>query len=593
MESASIRQKSWNASRTPLAESYSRTSLPNLIDRVARCTPIAGIRLQGHKFGPAVLLWHPCECVDQRASGFLLMLLMMKSKLVSEPALRLHPTDNTAVSRRLIKAGQTVLVDGLAVTAVDDISFGHKIALADLQVGDSIRKYGQEIGTAATVISAGSWVHTHNVQANIAAHDIQFSTQLRIPKSPDQSATFLGYRRADGRCGTRNYIAVISTVNCSATTAKYVAAELSREDLSDYPNINGVVPIVHKGGCAMEFQGTDHQQLNRTLAGFARHPNVAACLILGLGCETAQAHTLQQEVSLVQLGTAKSEADLPLTMNIQEQGGIRKTVKAAVAALREILPAANDVQRQPIPLSELKVAMECGGSDGNSGITANPAVGIASDLLVAHGATSILSEVPEMYGAEHLLTQRAVNSAVGQKLLDRISWWEEYAKRHGGRIDNNPSVGNKAGGLTTIAEKSLGAIAKAGSSPLTAVYQYAELVTESGFVIMDSPGFDPASITGKVAGGAQVVVFTTGRGSCFGCKPSPTIKVATNTPMFRRMNEDMDIDAGIILDGISVEEVGQTIFDRIVATASGQQTLSEQQGIGDEEFCPWLPGPIF
>lgn len=517
----------------------------------------------------------------------------MKSNLVNQSALRLHPTDNVAVSRRLITAGETIKVSQLKVTVQQEIPFGHKIALTNLEPGDSIRKYGQEIGTAASKIIQGNWVHTQNVQANVADCDVQFATDIRVPSPVEHPATFMGYRRADGRCGTRNYIAVISTVNCSATTAKYVAAELSREDLSQYPNIDGVVPIVHKGGCAMEFQGTDHQQLNRTLAGFARHPNVAACLILGLGCETAQAHTLQQEVRLVQLGSSAVKAQLPLTMNIQEQGGIRRTVKAAVAALREILPAANDVQRQPIPVSELKVAMECGGSDGNSGITANPAVGIASDLLVAHGATTILSEVPEMYGAEHLLTQRAVSEAVGQKLLDRITWWEDYAKRHGGRIDNNPSVGNKAGGLTTIAEKSLGAIAKSGTSPLTAVYHYAEPVTEPGFVIMDSPGFDPASITGKVAGGAQIVVFTTGRGSCFGCKPSPTIKVATNTPMFRRMNEDMDIDAGIILDGTSVAEVGRTIFDRIIATASGQQTLSEQQGIGDEEFCPWLPGPIF
>lgn len=521
------------------------------------------------------------------------MLLMIKSNLVNESILRLHATDNVAVSRRLIKAGEAITDGSVTMTAQQEIPFGHKIALAELKRNQTIRKYGQEMGLTSTAIPKGSWVHTHNIQANITGHDLQFSTQIQVPESPRNPATFLGYRRKDGGCGTRNYIAVISTVNCSATTAKYVAAELSREDLSQYPNIDGIVPIVHKGGCAMEFQGTDHQQLNRTLAGFARHPNVAACLILGLGCETAQAHTLQQEVSLVQLGNSAKQADLPLTMNIQEQGGIRKTVKAAVAALREILPAANDVQRQPIPLSELKIAMECGGSDGNSGITANPAVGFASDLLVAHGATSILSEVPEMYGAEHLLTRRAINESVGRKLLDRIAWWEDYAKRHGGRIDNNPSVGNKAGGLTTIAEKSLGAIAKSGTSPLTAVYQYAEPVTAPGFVVMDSPGFDPASITGKVAGGAQVVVFTTGRGSCFGCKPSPTIKVATNTPMFQRMSEDMDIDAGIILNGTSVEEVGKTIFDRIVATASGQQTLSEQQGIGDEEFCPWLPGPIF
>lgn len=516
-----------------------------------------------------------------------------KSNVVTEPILCLHPDDNVAVARRQIKTGETIILGPHPVVAAEEISFGHKIAISNLAIDAPIRKYGQQIGLASCPISAGQWVHSHNVNPDAGRSEIHFSTDLKPPQPINPPATFQGYRRSNGRSGTRNYIAVISTVNCSATTAKYVAAELSREDLSAYPNIDGIVPIVHKGGCAMEFQGDDHQQLNRTLAGFANHPNVAACLILGLGCETAQAHTLQEAIPLVQLGGSGDSRNLPLTMNIQEQGGVRRTVSAAVAALKELLPAANDVRRVPIPLTELRVAMECGGSDGNSGITANPAVGIASDLLVAHGATTILSEVPEMYGAEHLLTQRAITPAVGQDLLDRISWWEDYAKRHGGRIDNNPSVGNKRGGLTTIAEKSLGAIAKAGTSPLNAVYRYAEQVTESGFVIMDSPGFDPASITGKVAGGAQVVVFTTGRGSCFGCKPAPTIKVATNTPMFERMNQDMDINAGSILDGASVEEIGRKIFDQIVATASGQQTLSEQQGIGDEEFCPWLPGPIF
>lgn len=516
-----------------------------------------------------------------------------KSNLVTQPALSLHPADNVAVARRAIKIGEIINFAKQQIVVGEEIPFGHKIAISNLATGAPIRKYGQQIGAAASPIAAGQWVHTHNVDANTGTSQIQFSTDLRHPQPAASPATFQGYRRADGRCGTRNYIAVISTVNCSATTAKYVAAELSREDLSAYPNIDGIVPIVHKGGCAMEFQGADHQQLNRTLAGFVTHPNIVACLILGLGCETAQAQTLQQEIPLVQLGGSGKLSKPPLTMNIQEQGGVRRTVKAAVAALKELLPEANDIRREPIPLSELKVAMECGGSDGNSGITANPAVGIASDLLVAHGATTILSEVPEMYGAQHLLTQRAITPAVGQALLDRIAWWEDYAQRHGGRIDNNPSVGNKRGGLTTIAEKSLGAIAKAGTSPLMAVYRYAEQVTEPGFVIMDSPGYDPASITGKVAGGAQLVVFTTGRGSCFGCKPSPTIKVATNTPMFQRMNEDMDINAGTILEGASVDDIGRTIFDEIIATASGKQTLSEQQGIGDEEFCPWLPGPIF
>lgn len=508
--------------------------------------------------------------------------------------LQLHPDDNVAVATSSLQAKTSCEVGGRFIATEENIPAGHKVATADIAADAAIVKFGQVIGYAAEAIPAGGWVHVHNVTASRPGATYEFSTQIKEPEAPAAERTFMGYRRANGSAGTRNYIAVISTVNCSATTAKYVAQELSRTDLSQYANIDGIVPLVHRTGCALEFNGEDHRQLNRTLAGFARHPNVAACLILGLGCETNQASLVQLDHGLVQLqGAGPDQQNQPLVMNIQEEGGVRRTVQRAVSVLRDLLPVANDVSRVPIPLRELKVALECGGSDGNSGITANPAVGVASDLLVAHGATSILSEVPEMYGAEHLLTRRAISREVGEALLERIRWWEDYAARHNASIDNNPSVGNKNGGLTTIFEKSLGAIAKGGTAPLRAVYRYAEEVTERGFVIMDTPGYDPASITGKVAGGAQVVVFTTGRGSCYGCKPSPTIKVATNTLMFDRMRDDMDLDAGVILSGTPVQEVGQQIFERIVATASGEQTLSEQQGIGDEEFCPWHPGPIF
>ncbi|MCH2200454.1 MAG: altronate dehydratase family protein [Fuerstiella sp.] len=513
---------------------------------------------------------------------------------MADSILRLHAADNTAVATVTLRAGSSVSVGDCCVSAVADIPAGHKIALQGIRQGEPIVKFGQKIGYASEPIAPGDWIHVHNVQASKPGLEFEFGTEVReLPSA--EPRTFEGYRRHDGRCGTRNYLAIVSTVNCSATTARYVAQELAQTDLADYPNIDGIVPLVHKAGCAMAFGDSDHHQLNRTLAGFAKHPNVAASLVLGLGCETAQADYLQEQHGLVQLGGAGEVADEagPMVMNIQEIGGIRRTVDRAAGVLRDLLPIANDVTRQPIPVSELKVALECGGSDGNSGITANPAVGVAADLLVARGGTAILSETPEMYGAEHLMTRRAISREVGEQLLSRIRWWEDYAERNGVTIDNNPSVGNKKGGLTTIYEKSLGAIAKAGTSPLRAVYRYAEPVTERGFVIMDSPGFDPASVTGKVAGGAQVVVFTTGRGSCFGCKPSPTIKVATNTPMYQRMSDDMDLDAGTILDGKSVEAVGEQIFERIVATASGEPTLSEAQGIGDDEFCPWQPGPIF
>ena len=510
--------------------------------------------------------------------------------------LRLHRSDNTAVAVNHVTAGTHCSIGKVSTTARDDIPAGHKVALSPIPVDDPIIKFGQAIGYATVDIQAGDWVHVHNVQASKPGQEYEFATELHNVQ-PMAPRTFDGYRRADGRAGTRNYLALISTVNCSATTARYVAQELANTDLSDYPNVDGIVPLVHKAGCAMAFGDEDHHRLNRTLAGFARHPNIAGSLVLGLGCETAQGDYLQEQQGLVQLGgvESSSNAPLPMVLNIQEVGGIRKTVDRAAGVLRDMLPIANDVMRQPIPVSELKVALECGGSDGNSGITANPAAGIAADMLAAQGATAILSETPEMYGAEHLLTKRAVNETVGQQLLELIRWWENYAERNGVTIDNNPSVGNKQGGLTTIFEKSLGAIAKGGTTPLNAVYQYADPVTEPGFVIMDSPGFDPASVTGKVAGGAQLVVFTTGRGSCFGCKPAPTIKVATNSAMFRRMSEDMDLNAGTVLDGTgeSVQQVGERIFERLIATASGKPTLSEQQGIGDEEFCPWQPGPVF
>ena len=511
--------------------------------------------------------------------------------------IQLHPSDNVAVARVAIAAGELTDFGTGQVGLKDAIPAGHKVAVRSICAGEPILKYGQRIGVADTAIDVGEWVHVHNVRATRGDQNYEFCTDIVNPAVPAAERTFMGYRRRDGSIGTRNYVALISTVNCSATTARYVAQELARTDLSEYTNIDGIIPLVHKGGCAFAFDSDDHQQLNRTLAGFARHPNIAANLILGLGCETAQAGFLQTQHGLLQLGgtngTSTTGSANPLVLNIQEEGGVRRTVNRALSVLRDLLPEANRVERVPIPVSELKVGLECGGSDGASGITANPALGYASDLLVAHGGTAILSEIPEVYGAEHLLTRRSISREVADQLLDRIRWWEEYARQHHAAIDNNPSVGNKKGGLTTIFEKSLGAVAKAGTSPLRAVYKYAEPVTERGFVLMDTPGFDPASVTGMVAGGAQVVVFTTGRGSCFACKPAPTIKVATNTPMFNRMSEDMDINAGSILEGARLEDVGRQIFEMIIATASGQPTLSEAQGIGDEEFCPWVPGPIF
>ena len=453
-------------------------------------------------------------------------------------------------------------------------------------------KYGQTIGFSTADVAPGSWIHTHNLTAGSFARDYAAASEVPPQPAPLSGHTFAGYKRPDRKPGTRNYIAVISTVNCSASVSKFVAARFGADALGDYPNVDGVVAFTHGGGCGMQFGGEGHATLNRVMGGIARHPNIGGYVLIGLGCETATLGYLLDDQKLVQIGGAGSAgAKRPPVLSMQDSGGTTKTIEAACRLVAEMLSAANDVRREPIGLSELILGTNCGGSDGNSGITANPALGVASDMIVAAGGTVILGETTEIYGAEQLLTRRARTPAVAQKLIDRIKWWEWYTGLFGCTPDNNPSPGNKEGGLTTIYEKSLGAIAKAGSTAMNEVYQYAEQVTCPGFVVMDTPGLDPVSVTGIVAGGAQVMVFTTGRGSCFGCKPTPSIKVATNTPMYERMLDDMDLDAGTILAGRGVEEVGREIFDEIIAVASGKKSKSERHGIGQEEFVPWNIGP--
>ena len=517
------------------------------------------------------------------------------SVAIESPFLFLHDRDEIAVARQHVPEGFQFQVPGSGEMVItrEPIEFGHKVSVKKIASGSPVRKFGQIIGFATAEIEAGSWVHLHNLGMGELSQTYEIGVDIPADPDPILGRTFQGIVRPDGRIATRNYVGIISTVNCSATASKYVADAINADLLADYPNIDGVVALTHKGGCAFEFAGSDHQQLARTMGGFAHHPNIGAYLVIGLGCEASQPSYLVEEHGLVQLDIGQPQDEkLPVMMNIQEQGGVAKTVDYAIGVLKELLPQANDVKRTAVPVSNIILGTECGGSDGNSGVTANPAVGYTSDLLVAMGATSILAEVPEMFGAEHMLVRRAVSEQVGEKLLERIRWWEDYARMFGVQIDNNPSVGNKKGGLTTIYEKSLGAVAKGGTTALRAVYEYAEKVTEKGFVIMDTPGFDPASVTRMIAGGANMIVFTTGRGSCFGCKPVPTIKIATNTPMYNKMQDDMDINAGKILDGATVEEVGEEILEKIISVASGEKTKSEAQGIGDEEFCPWVSGPV-
>lgn len=515
--------------------------------------------------------------------------------LLNTGLLQLHQRDNVAMATRPLSADTQLTGPFKQLNLNSPLKMGHKVALSDIALGQPVLKYGHVIGIATRPIAAGEWVHTHNLANQDTETDdptrVERATAVPPPPAPLAGFTFQGYRRGDGRAGTRNYVAVLSSVNCSATVARAVARHFDAARLADYANIDGVVAFTHGTGCGMPFDGPSHQMLNRVLAGIARHPNIGAYILIGLGCEQNTVGHLVGNYQLHRIGQQASRPSVPV-MTIQELGGTRVTIEAGIRAVEQLLPLANDVQRESIPASELIVATECGGSDAYSGITANPAVGAAADRIVACGGTIILSETTEAYGAEHLLTRRARTPEIADRLLEKIEWWKWYTGLFGATLDNNPSPGNKEGGLTTIAEKSLGAIAKGGTTALEGVFDYAEQVTQRGFVFMDSPGFDPPSVTGMVAGGANLAIFTTGRGSCFGCKPTPTLKIATNTPMFERMREDMDVNAGVILEGTSVAELGEQIFQRLLEVASGSPTRSEAQGIGDEEFVPWTIGPV-
>lgn len=496
--------------------------------------------------------------------------------------IRLDPSDNVVTATRPLEVGAKV--EGAA--ARDLIPRGHKVAASDISSGAPVMKYAQIIGYAARDIAAGEHVHSHNLEFRNVSAEYEFSTNLRPVEPASTPDTFMGYRRENGKVGTRNYIAVLTSVNCSATAARMIAAHFTDEMLTDYPNVDGVVAFVHGTGCGMAGSGDGFEALQRVMWGYARNPNVGAVLMAGLGCEMNQIDWLIEAYGL-------TPGPLFQAMNIQDVGGLRKTVELGIRKIEAMLPLVNAAQRTECPASELMVALQCGGSDAMSGITANPALGHACDLLVAQGGTGVLAETPEIYGAEHLLTARAVNREVGEKLVGLIRWWEDYTARNHGSMDNNPSPGNKKGGLTTILEKSLGAAAKGGTTPLTGVYKYAEPVTQKGFAFMDSPGYDPASVTGQIASGCNLVAFTTGRGSAFGAKPSPSLKIATNSEMYGRMTEDMDINAGRILtEGATVEQVGREIYETLLRVASGEKTKSEAQGLGDYEFVPWQIGAV-
>jgi altronate hydrolase len=508
--------------------------------------------------------------------------------------IRLHPRDHVAVATQPLQRGQRVDVEELSLELAADIPSGHKFALCEVGLGQPVLKYGQPIGVASAPIRPGQHVHTHNLRDQ---HEL--ARQVRATDPPPAPAprrhSFQGFVRADGRVGTRNYVAVLSTVNCSATVCHQVVKRFDSERMRRWPNVDGVFAATHTTGCALQYNGRKHQMIGRTMAGYARHPNVGGRLIIGLGCEQNTAGYLAEHHGIIPLHAADGtrltlDRGTPI-FTMQSEGGSRATIDKAERMLERVLDEANEAQRSEADASALSIAVECGGSDGYSGITANPAIGAVSDRVVACGGSSIISETTELYGAEHLLCERSRRPEVAQKLVDLLHWWKQYVAFYGGELDNNPSVGNKAGGLTTITEKSLGAVSKSGTTALEAVYDYAEPVTRPGLAVMDSPGFDPASVTGKVAGGANLVLFSTGRGSCFGCKPTPVIKIASTSELFQRMPDDMDLDAGQALAGKSIQQLGDEFFDYALRVASGEKTASERNGFGDYEFIPWTVGP--
>ena len=508
---------------------------------------------------------------------------MSTDTLPAQALIVLHASDNVAVARVALAENAEIARPGAAALRVRAaIPAGHKIALRAIEPREVVLKYGQAIGVASVPIGAGEHVHVHNVEMGHALPPQVATSASAAPLPVGEAATFEGYVRADGRVGTRNYIGIVSTVNCSASVCKAIARGF--EGSAALAGLDGVVAITHGSGCGMSAEGEGLELLRRTLRGYAVHPNFAAVLVIGLGCEVNQVGALLDGI------TAGARVR---SLTIQQEGGTREAIARGQSLVRELAAEAAQARRRTVPVSQLVVGLQCGGSDGYSGISANPALGAAVDLLVRHGGTAILSETPEIYGAEHLLTARATSPDVAERLLARLRWWEDYAARNGAELNNNPSPGNKAGGITTILEKSLGAVAKGGGSPLVDVVEYAQPVRSHGLVFMDTPGYDPVSATGQVAGGANLICFTTGRGSTYGCKPTPSLKLATNTPMFERMRMDMDFNAGGIVEGTqTVAEAGAALFQLMLETASGRRTLSEEHDLGDNEFVPWQLGAV-
>lgn len=504
--------------------------------------------------------------------------------ILRNPFIRLDPKDNVVVARMPVPAGTRVESEHL--TTLQDVPSGHKVAARAISKGEPVLKYNTVIGFASEDLPAGTWMHSHNISFGDLVKDYRHGQDYRPTEvlPPAERARFQGIVRADGRVATRNYLGVFIVSHSAATVARHIADHFDEEELAGFAHVDGVVPFIHEQGSGMEQSGEPMDMLRRTLGGYVRHPNTGGALVVALGEE-------QNELGAFLAHQGLQPGPLLQTLVIQEAGGTRKAIALGIDKIRSMLPLADTARRQSVSAEHIMVGMQCGGSDGFSGLSANPALGAAMEILVRNGGTAILSETSEIYGVEHTLTARARTPEVGQKLVDRMNWWLKYNEGRDTQINGQVSPGNNAGGLANVLEKSLGGAKKGGNAPLMEVYEYAQPVTQPGLVFMDTPGYDPVSATGQIAGGANLVCFTTGRGSCFGSYPAPTIKLASNTPMYARMSGDMDINCGPVIDGeATIAEMGQRIFEQVLRHASGERTKSEALGVGENEFVPWPLG---
>jgi altronate hydrolase len=486
-------------------------------------------------------------------------------------AIIVSPKDNVAVVKaKTEKDLSVVLPDKHIVTLKSEVPLGHRFATREIPEGDFVLQYGQPIGTSLG-IEKGEWISPENMSNSVPiVRDLPKDLSTPEPDYIEVSerATFQGFKRPDGRIGTRNFVLIVPTSMCASHEATNISmmAEFLHYKREKFPNVDGVVAIPHNKGCGCQ-DAENIEIMLRTLANYADHPNVGGVILIDLGCEKTNLSKVEKFLLNRDYRINKPFAKI----GIQEVGGTQKAIETGLEEVQKMLPIVNQAKREEFSASELVLGVKCGGSDGFSGISANPSLGFASDLLVRNGGTVLITEVPEFCGAEHILANRSKDVETGRKVYEMVDWYKDYAGKFGAVLNENPSPGNVKGGLLNITIKSLGAIAKAGTTRVEGVLGYAETVKNKGLNLMQGPGYDQESTPGLVAAGATVVVFTTGRGTTIGNAIAPVIKLSSNNEIFERMNNDIDISAGNVIEGTeSIEQVGERLFEHICKVASGE-----------------------